>query len=87
MDGLEQADPHHLGNAHGVVAVGLVDARREGRMHVTGLDADRRELGLDQAGVQPLRERTRLQADPTEGMARSIRCSRITSGWLSTVAR
>ncbi|GAA0237699.1 hypothetical protein GCM10008965_02430 [Methylorubrum aminovorans] len=69
MNRLERPDPHHLRDAQGVVAVGLVDARREGGVHVTGLDADRQQPDLDQAGVEPRRERSRLQADPRVGMA------------------
>ena len=38
-------------------------------MHVTCLDADRRQPDLDQAGVEPRRERSRLQADPHVWMA------------------
>jgi hypothetical protein len=64
---LEQAHPHHLRDPESIVAIGLVDPGRQGGVHVTGLDADRRETRLDQPGVEPGRERTSLKADPAEG--------------------
>ena len=35
-------DPHHLGDAAGIVAVRLVDLRFEHRLHVPRLDTDHR---------------------------------------------
>jgi hypothetical protein len=63
---LEQADAHHLGDAVGVVPVGLVDPGRQRGVHVPGLDADRGQPRLDQAGVEPGRHRARLEPDPAE---------------------
>jgi hypothetical protein len=40
--------------------------RPEDMLDVAGLDADRRPSGLDQTGVQPLRQRSCLQADAGE---------------------
>jgi hypothetical protein len=58
-----------LGDAAGVVAVGLRPHGRERRLHVPGLDQDRRQPRLDQPRVQPLRQRPRLQADAREVVA------------------
>ena len=62
---LEQADPHHLGDPAGVVAVALVDLLSlNQRLHVPGLDADHRQAGFRQAAHQPLRQGPGLQPDP-----------------------
>lgn len=42
MDRAEQVDPHHLGNAAGVNAVGFVRLRLQEGLGVAGLDADHR---------------------------------------------
>jgi hypothetical protein len=54
VDGLEQPDPHHLGDPASVVPVGFVDACRERCMHMSGLDTDCREANVDETGIDPL---------------------------------
>jgi hypothetical protein len=46
----------HLGNPTGVIAVGLVDPRRKGCMHVACLDTDSRKSNLDEPSIYPLRQ-------------------------------
>jgi hypothetical protein len=44
-----------VGDAAGVVAVGLVAHRPQGRLHLPGLDADRRQAFSAQTAMQPRR--------------------------------
>src|SRR3954452_5892854 len=62
----EQTDPHHLRNATRIVAVGLVHLRFQEGFCMPGLDADRRQAGLDQAGVKPLRQWPSFEPDAHE---------------------
>src|SRR3954463_3245474 len=59
----EPAHPQELGDAAGVPAIGLDDHRRERRLHVARLQQHRLKAGLDQRGLEPLRQRPGLQAD------------------------
>jgi hypothetical protein len=60
----EPAHPQQLGDAAGVLAVGLHHHRRQRRLHVPRLQQHRLEARLAQAGVQPLRQGAGFQADP-----------------------
>ena len=64
MNGLVKPDPHHLGNPPGIVAVRLVDAGRQYRLHMTCLNADRREPRCRHTFMQVLGERRGFQPDP-----------------------
>jgi hypothetical protein len=59
----EPAHPQELGDAAGVLAIGLDDHRRERRLHVARLQQHRLKAGLDQRGLEPLRQRPGFQAD------------------------
>jgi hypothetical protein len=59
----EPAHAQQLGDAAGVLAVGLDDHRRERRLHVAGLEQHRLKTGFDQSGLEPLRQRPGFQAD------------------------
>jgi hypothetical protein len=69
MHGPEPAHAQQLGDAAGVLAVGLHHHRRERRLDVPGLEQHRVKPGCFQPGVQPLRQWPRLQADPLEFQA------------------
>lgn len=56
MHRAKQVDPHHLRNAAGVIAVGLVHLRLKESLGVAGLDADHRQAGPGRAFEQPLRQ-------------------------------
>ncbi len=56
------ADTHHLGEAAGVIAIGLDRTSGQETLCVPDLDAHGLEARLDQIAVQPLGERTSLQA-------------------------
>jgi len=63
---MHRSEPAHakqLGDAAGILAVGLDDHRRKRRLHVARLQQNRLEPGLDQSGLKPLRQRPGLQAD------------------------
>jgi hypothetical protein len=55
MDKAEPARAHDLGDATSIVAVGLVAHRPQGRLHLSGLDADRRQAFGAQTVMQPRR--------------------------------
>jgi hypothetical protein len=59
-------NPHHLRDAAGVVAVGLVDLRLQHRSHVPCLNTDHRQVGFRERTEQPLRQRSSFQSDPLE---------------------
>ena len=67
----EPPQPHQLRDAARVLAVGLHRHRLERVPHVPGLKQLHREPGLAHRRVQPLRQRTRLQADPRHLDAKS----------------
>src|SRR3954468_1009480 len=58
-----EADPHHLCDAAGIVAVRLVHLSGESGFHVPRLGTDRWESGLDQCAEQPLGQWASLEAD------------------------
>ena len=94
VDGLdvhrpEQVDPHHLGDAAGIVAVGLVHLRLEERLGMPGLDADHRQAGLGQSAEQPLRQGTRLKPDPDQppGGILQKRGQDPPDGWATFISR
>jgi hypothetical protein len=47
--------PHHLRDAAGIVAVGLVDLRLQHRPHVPRLNTDHRQARFGEHAEQPLR--------------------------------
>ena len=59
-----QVHTHHLGDASGIVAVGLVGLGLQHRLGMPGLDTNYRHSRLRQGAVQPLRQRPSLQANP-----------------------
>src|SRR6516164_8325573 len=63
-------DPYHLGNAAGIVAVGLVDLRLQHRPHVSRLDTDHRQASFGERAIKPLRQRSGFQSDPLEVVSR-----------------
>jgi hypothetical protein len=48
-------DPHHLRDAAGIIAIGLVDLRLQHRAHVPRLNTDHRQIGFSERTEQPLR--------------------------------
>src|SRR5471032_1635257 len=61
-------NPHHLGHATGIVAVGLVDLRLQHRPHVPRLDTDHRKARFSERAVKPLRQRPGFQSNPLEAV-------------------
>ena len=60
----EPAEPHQLGNAARVLAVGLDRHRLVGVPHVPGPEQFDRQSRFPHARIQPLRQRSSLQPDP-----------------------
>lgn len=54
------AETHHLGDAAGVVLVGLDRTRRQEALRLARLDTDDRYTRLTKPPMEPLRQRTRL---------------------------
>jgi hypothetical protein len=63
------AHAQELGDAAGVLAVGLDDHRRERRLDVPRLQQHGLEARFGQAGVQPLRQGSGLEPDPGQRQA------------------
>jgi hypothetical protein len=64
MHRAEQIDPHHLGNAAGVIAVGLVRLSLQEGLHVPRFDANHRQASSGQSLEEPLRQGPRFKTDP-----------------------
>jgi hypothetical protein len=62
--GQKQIDPHHLRNAAGIMAIGLVRLGFQECLGVTRLDADHRQAGFGRALEQPLRQWSGFKTDP-----------------------
>jgi hypothetical protein len=60
----EPPHPQQLRDAARILAVSLVHHGRQRCLHVPRLEQHHLKPGRDQASVQPLRQRARLQADP-----------------------
>src|SRR5271166_6307045 len=60
----EPAHAHKLGYPARVVAIRFCRHRRERRLNVSRLQKNRLKASLGQAGLQPMRQRTRFKADP-----------------------
>src|SRR5271169_2284071 len=58
--------PHHLGDAAGIVAVGLINLCLQHRFHMPRLDTNHRQAGFGESTEQPLRQRSGFQPDPLE---------------------
>src|ERR1700746_2602501 len=61
---------HHLRDAAGIVAVGLVDLRLQHRPHVPCLDTDHRQASFCKRAEQPLRQRPSFQSNPPKAVGR-----------------
>jgi hypothetical protein len=55
MNHPEQANAHHLRNAAGIVPIRLVAHRRQRRLHLPGIDAQRRPTLRAKTLIKPLR--------------------------------
>jgi hypothetical protein len=64
--------PYHLGDAAGIVAIGLIDLCLQHRPHVPRLDADHRQVCFGKSAKKPLRQRPSLQSDPLEVIGRIL---------------
>ena len=60
---LEQTDTHHLGDPTRIMPIGLVELRRKRRLHVSGLNANDRQVAFRQPAIDMLRQHPGLQAD------------------------
>jgi hypothetical protein len=60
----EPAEPHQLGDAARVFAIGLDRHRLEGVPDVPGLEQFDRQSRFPDARIQPLRQRSSLKPDP-----------------------
>ena len=66
MHGAEEVDPHHLGDAAGIVAVAFVHLRLEKGFGMSGFDAHDRQPGLGQSLEEPLQQWSSLKPNPLE---------------------
>jgi len=66
MDRPVEPDAHHLRDAAGIIAVRLVNLRRERRLHVPRLDAHGRQTCFRERAIEPLRQRSRLEPDTAQ---------------------
>lgn len=66
MDRTEPTHPEKLRDATRVATIRLDRHRRKRRLHMTGLQQNRREAAFGQGGVKPLRQRSGLQLDPLD---------------------
>ena len=64
MHRAKQIDPHHLRNAAGIIAIGLVRLGLQECLGVPGLDADHWKACLGKTFVQPLRQWSGFKTDP-----------------------
>src|SRR5271169_3112671 len=64
--------PHHLGDAAGIVAVGLINLCLQHRFHMPRLDTNHRQAGFGESTEQPLRQRSGFQPDPLEAIDRVL---------------
>jgi hypothetical protein len=69
MDRPVPAHPEQLSDAAGVLAIGFHRHGRERRLDLAGLEQHHVEPGLGQAGMEPLRQRPGLEADPGDRQA------------------
>src|SRR5436305_12311711 len=60
--------PHHLCDAAGVVAIGLVDLCLQHRSHVPCLNTNHRQVCFTERAKQPLRQRSSFQSNPLEAV-------------------
>jgi hypothetical protein len=84
MHRTEPAQAHQLRHAARVVAIGLHRHRLQRRLDVPRLNQDRRKPRRRQPGMQPLRQRARLQTDPSEPRPVSFNNVASSSGSLAT---
>ena len=68
MDRPVKPHPHHLRNAAGIIAIGLVDLCLQHRPHVPRLNTDYRQARFGKSTEQPLRQRSSFQSDPLEAV-------------------
>ena len=60
--------PHHLRDAAGIVAIGLVDLRLQHGAHVPRLNTNHRQARFGENAVKPLRQRSGFQPNSLEAI-------------------